>query len=182
MKIYTKTGDTGETGLYGGGRVRKDVPRIEACGTIDELNSLLGVVRAEPLGPNVDSLLARIQNELFDIGAELATRDPAAQGVPRVSASHIAALEAAIDPLDESLPPLKQFILPGGTRGAALAHLARSVCRRAERRVVTLMAEPDAKVSHEVLVYLNRLSDLLFVLARAMNHASGLGDVIWRQP
>jgi len=187
MKIYTKTGDDGQTGLYGGGRVRKDAPRIEAYGTVDELNAVLGTVRAtsydseEPVPAALDDLLARIQNELFDLGAELATIDPAARGVPQMSAEHAARLEAAIDEYETGLAPLRQFILPGGTPAAAGLHVARTVCRRAERRVISLAADPTEGISSHVVIYLNRLSDLLFVLARAANSAAHQPDVPWRK-
>jgi cob(I)alamin adenosyltransferase len=181
MKIYTKTGDQGDTGLYGGGRVRKDDARIEAYGTVDELNAVLGVCRAAGLPPEIERLLTRIQNELFDVGAELATRDPAAMGTVAVSPRRIAALEAAIDQHEETLAPLKTFILPGGTPGAAALHHARTVCRRAERRVTTLAARPDEGLSPAIVIYLNRLSDLLFVLARAANAAVGVPDVKWER-
>jgi cob(I)alamin adenosyltransferase len=180
MKIYTKTGDRGETGLYGGGRVRKDAPRIEAYGTVDELNAVLGMARAEPLPAEIDGLLARVQNELFDVGAELATLDPAARG-PQIGEPQIAGLEQEIDRFEAHLPPLKQFILPGGTRAAAALHLARTVCRRAERRVLTAAAIDEAPISAQIVVYLNRLSDLLFVLARAANQAAGQPDVAWQK-
>jgi cob(I)alamin adenosyltransferase len=181
MKIYTKTGDRGETGLYGGGRVRKDAPRIEAYGAVDELNAVLGMARAEAPPAEIDRLLARLQNELFDVGAELATIDPAAFGVAAVGATQVAALEADIDHYQEGLPPLRQFILPGGCKAAAALHLARTVCRRAERRVIGLAAGEGQRISQDVIVYLNRLSDLLFVLARAANAADGLGDVAWQK-
>lgn len=190
MKIYTKTGDEGETGLYGGPRVRKDHLRIEAFGAVDELNALLGLARCEPLDGNsaenscgnssgeIDALLARIQSELFDLGAELATPDPQRRGTKLITAEHVARLEAAIDECDARLPPLKAFILPGGVRAAALLHVARTVCRRAERRVVSLAAIES--VSPDLVVYLNRLSDLLFVLARLVNQTAGRPDVLWR--
>lgn len=181
MKIYTKTGDRGETGLFGGPRISKDAPRIEAYGTVDELNSVLGIVRTAGLSPQIDQLVNQIQNELFDLGAQLATPDPAAHNVPVVGSSQIAALEAAIDLHDQGLEPLKTFILLGGTSAAAYLHLARTVCRRAERRVVTLMGQSADPISPEVVVYLNRLSDLLFVLARAVNRAAGRGDVPWQK-
>jgi cob(I)alamin adenosyltransferase len=181
MKIYTKTGDDGQTGLFGGPRVRKDAPRIEAYGTVDELNSVLGLVRAEPLPPEVDSLLERLQNELFALGAELATPEPIARGTAWAGPGPIAALETAIDEFEQPLEPLRQFILPGGTRGAALLHLARTVCRRAERRVITLAATGEP-IAGDVVIYLNRLSDLLFVLARYTNHADGAPDVPWQKP
>lgn len=188
MKIYTKTGDEGDTGLYGGPRVRKDHSRIEAFGAVDELNAVIGLARCEPIeadvdGNTADALLARIQSELFDLGAELASPDPRRLGTKLITADHIGRLEAAIDACDARLPPLKEFILPGGVRAAALLHLARTVCRRAERRLVSLMAaEPNdaSPISTEALVYLNRLSDLLFVLARLVNQMAGQPDVRWR--
>jgi cob(I)alamin adenosyltransferase len=182
MKIYTKTGDCGETGLFGGPRVSKDSPRIEAYGTVDELNSLLGVVRALGLESTVDTLLARIQNELFGLGAQLATPNPEAHQTALIGPKHIEALEAAIDRFEAELEPLKQFILPGGAPVAAHLHLARTVCRRAERRLVTLVQQSAEPVAGDLIVYLNRLSDLLFVLARAVNRAAGLADVPWQKP
>ena len=194
MKIYTKTGDEGETGLYGGPRVRKDHLRIEAFGAVDELNALLGLARCEPLDGHsagnaedhsggepsgeTNTLLARIQSELFDLGAELATPDPQRLGTKLISAEHVARLETAIDECDAHLPPLKAFSLPGGGRAAALLHVARTVCRRAERRVVSLTAVES--ISPDLVVYLNRLSDLLFVLARMVNQMAGQPDVLWR--
>ena len=180
MKIYTKTGDDGTTGLYGGGRVRKDDIRIEACGAVDELNAAVGVARAEASPREIDELLAQIQNELFDLGAELATRRPAAERLATLGEREIAALESAIDRFDAGLTPLKTFILPGGSRRAALLHHARTICRRAERRVITLAAEATEDVSPQLVFYLNRLSDLLFVLARAANATAG-GDVEWKK-
>ncbi len=182
MRIYTKTGDQGDTGLFGGPRVPKDDHRIEAYGTVDELNSLLGVARAEALPADVDALLARIQSELFSLGAELATPNPAALGTALVGPGHSAALERAIDQYEAQLEPLKLFILPAGTRAAALLHLARTVCRRAERRLVTLRTAAAEPVSGELIIYLNRLSDLLFVLAREVNRRAGLADVPWQKP
>ena len=182
MKIYTKTGDQGETGLFGGPRVGKNDPRIEAYGTVDELNSVLGLVRCEPLPAAVADLIARIQNELFSLGAELATPDPRAQGTALIGPAQSAALEQAIDLFESGLAPLKQFILPGGTRAAAALHLARTVCRRAERRLVALRRAAAEPVSGELVVYLNRLGDLLFVLARAVNSAAGVADVPWQKP
>jgi cob(I)alamin adenosyltransferase len=192
MKIYTKTGDQGQTGLYGGPRVPKDHLRIEAFGAVDELNALLGLTRCEPLDGDgegegdangktkgrVDALLERIQSELFDLGAESATPDPERLGTKLITPAHAATLESAIDACDARLPALKAFILPGGTRRAALLHMARTVCRRAERRLVTLAAaEP---ISGDLVIYLNRLSDLLFVLARLVNQTAGEPDVRWR--
>jgi cob(I)alamin adenosyltransferase len=182
MKIYTKTGDDGGTGLFGGARVGKDDPRIEAYGTVDELNSLLGWARAVGLPADIDSCVMRIQNELFAVGAELATPDPAAHGTDLTGPEQIAALEQAIDRLEAPLAPLRQFILPGGTPAAAILHVARTVCRRAERRVVTLSREGPQAIRGSIVVYLNRLGDLLFVLARAVNHGSGQADVPWHKP
>lgn len=181
MKIYTRTGDDGGTGLYGGPRVRKDDARIEAYGTVDELNALLGVVRCQPLPGEVDELLARLQNELFDLGGELASPDPDARQTRFVTPERIAELERLIDHYEAGLAPLKQFILPGGSAGAALVHLARTVCRRAERRLVTLAADENAGVSRLTVIYLNRLSDLLFVLARWINAEAGVADVPWQR-
>jgi cob(I)alamin adenosyltransferase len=182
MKIYTKTGDRGETGLFAGPRVRKDDLRIEAYGAVDELNSALGVVRAEQPPSDIDSLLQRIQNELFAVGAELATPDPAAHGTALIQASHVEALELAIDRFEKGLAPLRQFILPGGTKAAAALHMSRTVCRRAERRLVTLIDTPNCQISEHILRYLNRLGDLLFVLARAANADAGHGDIAWQKP
>src|SRR5438270_6184221 len=181
MKIYTKTGDSGETGLFGGPRVRKDSPRIEAYGTVDELNAVLGFARGESLPPEIDHLLARVQSELFDVGAELATPEPQQHGTALVGPRHISELERAIDRFVAPLAPLKQFILPGGTRGAAALHVARTVCRRAERRVIALVHAPAETISNDIVIYLNRLGDLLFVLARAANAAAGQGDVRWKK-
>ncbi len=182
MKIYTKTGDRGETGLFGGPRVSKDAARIEAYGTVDELNSVLGITRAQGPEADIDALLGQIQNDLFALGAQLATPNPAAHQTAMVGPRQIAVLEAAIDRYEESLEPLAQFILPGGTPTAAHLHLARTVCRRAERRLVTLMRESAEPVAEVLLVYLNRLSDLLFVLARAVNHAAERPDIPWQKP
>ena len=182
MKIYTRTGDLGETALFAGPRVGKDMPRIEVCGAIDELNAALGLARADSLDPDTDRILDRVQHELFAIGAELATPDPVARGVQWIGREHVQSLEADIDRRDASLPPLTEFILPGGTRGAALLHLARAVCRRAERRLVSLIRHCDEPISLPLLAYLNRLSDLLFVLARAENARAGIADVTWRKP
>lgn len=178
-KIYTKTGDDGETGLFGEPRVRKDHPRIEAYGTVDELNAVLGIVRTQAPPPEVDALLAAIQNQLFDLGAELAAPEPQKFGIVGVGPKQIAALEAAIDRHDADLAPLRQFILPGGTPAAAHLHLARTVCRRAERRLLTLAAV--ASISPHTVVYLNRLSDLLFVLARWTNRQAGAADIPWQK-
>lgn len=179
MKIYTKTGDQGETGLFGGPRVRKDHPRIEAYGAVDELNAVLGLVRAESPPEEIDLLLAEIQNRLFDVGAELATPDPERMGTVGVGPTHISRLEATIDRFESRLEPLKAFILPGGTLAAASLHLARTVCRRAERRLISLAASET--ISQSLLIYLNRLGDLLFVLAREANRVAGRPDVPWEK-
>ncbi len=172
-KIYTRTGDQGTTGLGDGTRVPKDHPRVEAYGSVDELNSLLGVLLAEPLSDDLRALLTDIQHDLFDLGGELSV--PGRQTLPE---ARVAALERILDALNAELPPLKEFILPGGTRAAALCHLARTVCRRAERRVVSLAL--SEAVSPVAVKYLNRLSDLLFVLARTLNRRFGLPDVLWQ--
>lgn len=179
MKIYTKTGDRGETGLFGGARVKKSHRRVDAYGEIDELNSVIGLARTERFDDDVDALLVRIQSVLFDIGAELATAPDKADkllSVP-VGDEEIHLLERAIDRADEELEPLRTFVLPGGSRAAAHLHLARCVCRRAERRVVALAAEEP--VRDEVIRYVNRLSDLLFTWARLANHRAGVEDVPW---
>lgn len=181
MKIYTKTGDSGETGLFGGPRVGKDSPRIEAYGTVDELNAVLGIARMHDLPRDVDALLARIQNELFNLGAILATPDENRRSVATIDDGSIRRLEDEIDGFETSLPALKEFILPGGTPAAAHLHLARTVCRRAERRVVALGHSSGETVEAEALAYLNRLSDLLFVLARVVNAAAGCADTPWQK-
>ena len=178
MKIYTKTGDTGETGLYGGIRVSKDALRVAACGTVDELNACIGFVRSQVQGEEISAILHRIQNELFDIGADLATLDthPKAESL-RIPSTLTVQLEKEIDLFEDELPILKNFILPGGSTGGAAVHLARTVCRRAERCVVSLATVES--VNREVLIYLNRLSDLLFVLARTINHRLGESESLW---
>jgi cob(I)alamin adenosyltransferase len=181
MRIYTRTGDTGETGLFGGGRVAKDDPRVAAYGDVDELNSALGVVRAAEPSGLFDAELEAIQRDLFAIGGHLATPDPekvrAALERASLSPTRIQDFEAAIDTADTELPPLRAFVLPAGTAKAAALHLARTVCRRAERSVVSLAREHP--VPELFLVYLNRLSDYLFTLARLANVRDGRGDVIW---
>lgn len=181
MKIYTKTGDAGLTGLFGGGRVGKDHPRVEAYGDVDELNATLGLARAAEPMPRIDEVLAPIQRDLFAIGALLATpdRDKMRQHLEkaRIDDERIAQLERAIDDADEELEPLRSFILPGGTVKAAALHVARTVCRRAERRVVHLQG--DEAIPQVVVVYLNRLSDLLFTLARLANRRAGTSEVTW---
>jgi cob(I)alamin adenosyltransferase len=169
-RIYTKAGDRGETGLGDGSRVPKDHPRVVAYGEVDELNAVLGLVRA---GGAESELLRDIQNDLFDVGADLCV--PGSGGL-RVTTAQAERLEAAIDLVNERLTPLTSFVLPGGAPAAAWLHLSRTVCRRAERAVVTLMR--SEVVNENVLIYLNRLSDLLFVLARAAND-DGKGDVLW---
>ena len=179
MKIYTRTGDLGETGLFGGPRLGKDAARIETYGTVDELNAVLGLVRAEPLASELLELLARVQAELFEVGAELASVDPLAKRTRTIGPQHVQALEAEIDRWVESLPPLRSFILPAGVRAAALLQLARAVCRRAERRLVRLVRSSQEPISLVLLSYLNRLGDLLFVLARVANQQAGVADVPW---
>jgi cob(I)alamin adenosyltransferase len=179
MKIYTKTGDAGETGLFGGPRVRKDHARIEAFGTVDELNSHLGMARTHSVAAAFDPLLRRVQCELFDMGAQLATPDPTNE---RITANHVRTLESEIDRHEATLEPLTCFILPAGTPLAAAFHVARTVCRRAERRVVTLSAEPDTTIPANAIEYLNRLGDLLFVLARVANRQAGVADDPWIHP
>ncbi len=178
-KVYTRTGDDGTTALGGGQRVDKDAVRIDAYGTVDELNSALGVAVAGELDEQLAASLARIQNELFHLGSDLCIleEDKESMPVPRIETRHVEALEAEIDTLSEELPPLENFIIPGGSTGAAALHLARTICRRAERCVVTL-GRAEA-INEHALRYLNRLSDLLFVMARAQNARSGRDDVLW---
>jgi cob(I)alamin adenosyltransferase len=180
VKVYTRTGDGGETGLVDGSRVGKDHPRVAAYGDVDELNAVLGLVRAEAGSGALDGLLRGLQRDLFAIGAQLA--DPQARVGERkakaaVTPDHVSRLEAAIDEREAGLPPLRAFILPGGSRSGALLHLARTVCRRAERSVVALSREEE--VDPQVVVYVNRLSDLLFVLARDANQAQGTSEDTW---
>jgi len=181
VKIYTKTGDGGDTGLFGGGRVAKNHPRVEAYGDVDELNATLGFVRAVEPMPRVDEVLVPIQRDLFAIGALLATpdRDKMRQHLEkaRVDDARITDLERAIDDGVAELEPLRSFIVPGGTPKAAALHVARTVCRRAERRVVELGR--DSEIPALVVIYLNRLSDLLFTLARVANKRAGAGEVTW---
>jgi cob(I)alamin adenosyltransferase len=181
MKIYTRTGDQGETGLFGGGRVRKDHARVAAYGDVDELNAVLGVARAAGPGAAFDPLLETVQRDLFSLGGYLATPDPekvaAALAKAEIPSTRIAEFEAAMDAADTELPPLRAFVLPAGTPQSAALHHARTVCRRAERSVVHLAH--IAPVPPVLIVYLNRLSDLLFTLARLANHRSGVADKIW---
>jgi cob(I)alamin adenosyltransferase len=180
MKIYTKTGDSGETGLFGGSRVSKAHPRVDAYGTVDELNAVIGLVRSAAPPLDIDTLLESIQSELFDVGAELATQPEKIDrvSVPLIGEAAIARLEVAIDASESELEPLTSFVLPGGVILACHLHHARTVCRRTERCVVAL-AEKEA-VRNEVVRYLNRLSDLLFSWARLANHRAGRLDVSWR--
>ncbi|HEY7499757.1 MAG TPA: cob(I)yrinic acid a,c-diamide adenosyltransferase [Vicinamibacterales bacterium] len=179
MKIYTKTGDGGETALLGGTRVSKAAPRVAAYGDVDELNAWLGFARASGLGDELSTMTDRIQRDLFAIGSRLA--DPAGTVTGRVAktavtAEDVARLESWIDRLEADLPPLRRFILAGGSSAGAALHVARTVCRRAERTVVGLGREA---VESDVVIYLNRLSDLLFVMARAANHRSGVHESEW---
>lgn len=177
MKIYTKTGDDGTTGLFAGGRVSKAHPRVETYGTVDELNSILGAARAE--GAQQIEWLRRVQNDLFHVGADLATPlDAQADWVVRTSDEAITWLEQSIDEMTAALPPLQHFILPGGTPAAAQLHIARTVCRRAERHAVTL-AELEP-ITQNAVIYLNRLSDWLFTLARYENQLAGVLEEEWR--
>jgi cob(I)alamin adenosyltransferase len=180
-KIYTKTGDTGDTGLFGGGRVGKDHPRVEAYGDIDELNAILGMARAVEMMPRIDEVLVPIQRDLFAIGALLATPDLEKMhdhlAKAQIDDTRISGLEREIDACDRELEPLRAFVVPGGTPKAAALHVARTVCRRAERRVISLQNEVE--IPAIVVVYLNRLSDLLFTLARVANTRGGAGEVTW---
>jgi cob(I)alamin adenosyltransferase len=173
-KIYTRTGDGGTTGLADGSRVPKDAPRVEAMGAVDELNSAIGLLLAEALPPAVQACLDGVQHDLFDLGGELAV-----PGHALLAPAHVERLERLLDGFNAALPPLKDFILPGGSRAAALAHLARAVCRRAERRLAALARVET--LPPLLLQYLNRLSDLLFVLARVLNRDAGRPDVLWQQ-
>ncbi|MES2178421.1 MAG: cob(I)yrinic acid a,c-diamide adenosyltransferase [Gemmatimonadota bacterium] len=181
MKIYTKTGDTGQTGLFGGGRVAKDDLRVEAYGDVDELNAALGLARCIESMPRIDELLVPVQRDLFAIGALLATpdREKMAQHLTkaRIDDARIEQLEHAIDDAEKELEPLTAFILPGNTPKAAALHVARTVCRRAERHVVKL--QHDVTLPPLAVIYLNRLSDLLFTLARVANRRAGVGEVTW---
>lgn len=182
-KIYTRTGDEGTTALFGGDRVPKDHPRIAAYGTVDEINSHVGVALAHLSGaPGEDRLaplLARVQDDLFVLGADLATPSDAKPVVPRIAADHTRRLEQDIDAFEADLPSLKHFVLPGGTPAGATLHVARTSCRRAER--LTISAGHETPVNEHAAVYLNRLSDLLFVLARWANHAAGTPETYWSQ-
>jgi cob(I)alamin adenosyltransferase len=177
FKIYTRKGDDGSTGLFGGPRVRKDALRVEAYGDVDELNSVLGVAREELPEGDLRALVDALQSELFTVGAELATPDTS-KNVPRVTMAQVERMEREIDRLTEELPEMRNFILPGGSRAGAALHLCRTVCRRAERKLVQLAAQEP--VTAEALAYLNRLSDLLFVIARAANLRAGGREIPWK--
>jgi cob(I)alamin adenosyltransferase len=187
MKIYTRTGDQGQTGLFGGARVSKADPRVAAYGDIDELNACLGIVTAQgELAEDITELLTQIQKDLFAIGARLAdptekiarrrTMDDGRSTKTAVTDADVARLEGWIDRFEAELPPLRRFILPGGSRSGALLHFSRTVCRRAERAIVSLGVE---HVDEHLVIYVNRLSDLLFVLARAVNHRGGRSETEW---
>jgi len=191
MKIYTKTGDLGTTGLFAGPRVSKDDPRIMAYGSVDELNSWLGIaISAMPAplassrlaGDSIGSLLQAIQSDLFAVGAELATPDPDAHHMRMLDDQRTLTLEKLMDAAEAELPALTSFILPGGTSTAAAFHYGRTVCRRAERHLVSLMKQPDVADYSRLLIYLNRLSDCLFVFARLANHREGCPDIPWVAP
>lgn len=191
FKIYTKTGDDGKTGLFGGQRVRKDDLRVEAYGDVDELNAHLGVARALCNDPELDAVLSAFQNDLFQLGADLATpeSEKTERGksfVHRTSVEDVVRLEALIDKFEAELPPLTRFILPGGAPLSASLHVCRVVCRRAERKCVTLLKsisdeERPLSIHQQSLIYLNRLSDLLFVLCRVANSRQKVEDVPWEQ-
>jgi cob(I)alamin adenosyltransferase len=184
MKLYTRSGDDGSTGLFGGGRVRKDQLRVETYGTVDELNASIGLAAAacdpgSPVQRRLAEILAQLQSRLFDLGADLATPEGNEQEgkIVRIAPEHVATVETWIDEIDAGNVPLKSFILPGGTEFAARLHLARTICRRAERRAVALQWE--AGTNKETIVYLNRVGDLLFAMARRANADGGVGDVPW---
>jgi cob(I)alamin adenosyltransferase len=183
VKIYTKTGDDGTTGLFGGARVKKASSRVEAYGTVDELNATIGLARATRLDAETEAVLAAVQDDLFTVGAELACV-PGKEGklsMRLVDGADAARLEKAVDAAEVGLPPLKQFVLPGGSPQAAALHLARTVCRRAERSCLALSEHDElgGSARPELIVYLNRLSDLLFTLARRANLVAGVADVPW---
>ena len=183
MKIYTKTGDSGETGLFGGKRVQKSSIRISAYGTVDELNAVIGVALCSVQNNDVKSILGKLQNQLFTVGADLATPfeiEPKNISIPRVSNEDILTAETAIDLFEKELEPLRYFILPGGSKAAAQLHAARTVCRRTEREVVLLAQQEE--INQNIVILLNRISDLLFVLSRIENKASGFPDQKWEKP
>ncbi len=181
MKIYTKTGDEGGTALVGGKRTSKSNPRLEAYGTIDELNSVIGCARAVLKNKEVDAVLENFQNELFNAGSRLACVDEKLSAkLPEIKAESVTAMEVAIDKMVAQMPELKNFILPGGHVASAHLHLARTVCRRAERQVVRLK-ESGESVDLQAIVYLNRMSDCLFTLARFVNYTEGVQDIPWKK-
>ena len=184
MKIYTKTGDAGETGLVGSNRVSKSSATIEAIGSVDELNSLVGVIRSETLDEDLEFSFHQIQNDLFDLGALLASTPEQQQkySIQPLREQRVVDLEQQIDRLQETIPPIREFILPAGNRAAALIHLARSVCRRVERTIVYLHENGDLDISPIIFRYINRLSDWLFVAARCVNHRSGHAETVWKKP
>lgn len=180
MKLYTKTGDDGTTGLFGGVRVKKASPRVDAYGTVDELNAAIGLARATALDPFTEGVLALMQGDLFTLGAELATVPGKEDrlGMPLIGPADATRLEQAIDTVEEALLPLQNFVLPGGTPAAAALHFARTVARRAERSVLALESEGE-RVRPDLVIYLNRASDLLFALARRANSVASVPDVPW---
>ena len=179
MKIYTKTGDAGQTSLFGGDRVSKDNLRIEAYGTVDELNAFLGLAVHHCISPDLTARLERVQGELFQVGADLATPAQAKTSyITRLDATPIQRLEKEMDEWETLLPPLTQFILPGGSQAGAVLHIARTVCRRAERRAVALSQREE--INPHVIIYLNRLSDWLFMLARLANHRQNMPETPWQ--
>lgn len=184
MKIYTKTGDSGTTGLFAGPRVLKDNPRIAAYGSVDELNAILGMVlqSLSPESKPLAEIITQIQSDLFSVGAELATPDPVSNNMCLLSEARIGELEQSIDSMEETLPPLSNFVLPGGCPASASLHWARTVCRRAERDVVHLAQQPGIADCGRIIVYLNRLSDWLFVVARQQNALAGVPDQPWVRP
>jgi cob(I)alamin adenosyltransferase len=180
MKIYTKTGDKGETGLFGGGRVSKSSERIEAYGTIDELNSFIGLAITEIKSEDIKKLLQKIQNQLFTVGSDLATiwtSKTEKLNIPRVTKEFYLEAEKEIDKFENELEPLKNFILPGGSKSSSLLHICRTICRRAERRIIAL--NKIEKINEHIVIYLNRLSDLFFVLSRFENKVSNHPDIKW---
>ena len=179
MKIYTRNGDDGSTGLFGGERVSKHHLRVRAYGAVDETNSAVGLARAATEDPSFTGPLADVQHRLFDIGADLATPGDSQhrKKLPQITTDHLEEMEAVIDAALEEVPPLKKFVLPGGSELAARLHMARTICRRAERGCVGLAGQEP--IGDQVVPYLNRLSDMLFALARLANHRDGCGDVTW---
>jgi len=175
-KIYTRTGDQGTTGLGNGQRIAKSHRRVEAMGTVDELNSVIGLLLCEEISGHIRDILQFVQHRLFDIGGELSI-----PGHTMITEQNIEQLEVWIDEMNDPLPPLKEFILPGGSKAAAVSHLARTVCRRAERSVIQLAEEQEGQVQTHRIAYLNRLSDLLFVLSRQLNREQNVTDIFWQR-